>query len=96
VPIFAANAIPGLELAADGALARSLQFSPGMFWDIISESISLGGKMIKIAGFALMFAAFSMALTAAPPVPEIDPATGASTLALIAGALLVLRGRRKK
>ena len=51
--------------------------------------------MIKIAGFALMFAALSTALTAAP-VPEIDPATGGSTLALIAGALLVIRGRRKK
>jgi hypothetical protein len=50
--------------------------------------------MIKIAGFALMFAALSTALTAS--VPEIDPATGGSTLALIAGSLLVIRGRRKK
>jgi len=27
--------------------------------------------------------------------PEIDPASGASALALLAGALLMLRGRRK-
>jgi hypothetical protein len=28
-------------------------------------------------------------------VPEIDPATGGSAIALVAGALLVIRGRRK-
>jgi hypothetical protein len=31
-----------------------------------------------------------------PPVPEIDPATGAAALALVAGAVLLIRGRRKK
>jgi hypothetical protein len=29
-------------------------------------------------------------------VPEIDPATGGSALALLAGSLLVIRGRFKK
>ena len=29
-------------------------------------------------------------------VPEIDPTSGANALALIAGGLLILRGRRKK
>jgi hypothetical protein len=28
--------------------------------------------------------------------PEISPASGASALALVSGALLVIRGRRKK
>jgi hypothetical protein len=28
-------------------------------------------------------------------VPEIDPASGASAIALLAGAILVIRGRRK-
>jgi len=28
--------------------------------------------------------------------PEIDPASGGSALALLAGTLLVIRGRRKK
>jgi hypothetical protein len=51
--------------------------------------------MIKIAGFAMIFAAVSTALVASA-VPEIDAATGGSALALIAGALLVLRGRRAK
>jgi hypothetical protein len=51
--------------------------------------------MIKFTGFVLMFAAVSTALTASV-VPEIDPATGGSALALIAGAMLVVRGRRKK
>jgi hypothetical protein len=27
--------------------------------------------------------------------PEIDPATGGSAIALVAGALLVIRGRKK-
>ncbi len=30
-----------------------------------------------------------------PPVPEIDPTTGAAALALVAGAVLIIRGRRK-
>jgi len=28
-------------------------------------------------------------------VPEIDPASGGSALALLAGALVIIRGRRK-
>lgn len=31
-----------------------------------------------------------------PPVPEIDPTTGAAAFALIAGAVLLIRARRKK
>ena len=31
-----------------------------------------------------------------PAVPEIDAATGVGALSLIAGAVLVIRGRRKK
>jgi hypothetical protein len=30
------------------------------------------------------------------PVPEIDPATGYSAIALLAGSVLVIRGRFKK
>jgi len=32
----------------------------------------------------------------AAAVPEIDPASGASALALLAGTLVVIRGRRRK
>jgi hypothetical protein len=31
-----------------------------------------------------------------PPAPEIDPATGTAAVALIAGAVLVIRARRTK
>jgi hypothetical protein len=31
-----------------------------------------------------------------PSTPEIDPATGGSALAVLAGALVILRGRRKR
>jgi hypothetical protein len=32
----------------------------------------------------------------ATPVPEIDPSSGMSALALIAGAVVVIRGMRRK
>jgi hypothetical protein len=32
----------------------------------------------------------------ATAVPEIDPSTGTAAVALLAGAMLVIRGRRKK
>ena len=45
----------------------------------------------------LMIGAASLALAIdTPPVPEINPASGASALALISGALLVFRSARKK
>ncbi|HLG98305.1 MAG TPA: hypothetical protein VKX49_18460 [Bryobacteraceae bacterium] len=53
--------------------------------------------MRKILGLALLFVGTSVycvaGLTVA--VPEIDSASGGAALALIAGALLVLRARRK-
>ena len=36
------------------------------------------------------------AVALAVPAPEIDPASGTSALALLAGAVLVIRGRRRK
>jgi MYXO-CTERM domain-containing protein len=35
------------------------------------------------------------AMASVAPVPEIDPTTGIGALALLSGALLVLRARRK-
>jgi hypothetical protein len=49
--------------------------------------------IMKIAGMALLgvgMAASCMAIA----VPEIDPSTGVNALALVAGALLVIRSRR--
>jgi hypothetical protein len=37
-------------------------------------------------------ASFAQAL---PPVPEIDPSSGASAFILLAGTLMIMRARRK-
>ena len=50
--------------------------------------------MKKTIGMLLLVIGASGAALAA--VPEIDPVSGGSALALLAGALLVIRGRRKK
>ena len=51
--------------------------------------------MSKVLGFVVVFAALSMTLAANPTAaPEIDAATGSSAVALIAGMMLVIRGRR--
>jgi hypothetical protein len=52
--------------------------------------------MTKIVGFALILVGTSGALLAFSAVPEVDAGTGGSALALVAGALLVIRGRRRK
>lgn len=52
--------------------------------------------MAKFVGFLMVFVAVSGALMATPGVPEIDATTGSSAIALIAGAILVARGRRSK
>jgi hypothetical protein len=54
--------------------------------------------MLKILGLTLLgagTAAIAMA-AAFTTVPEIDPSTGVAALSLLAGAVLVIRGRRKK
>ena len=51
---------------------------------------------MKILGMALVFAAVSGMALATPLVPEIDPGSAGSALALLTGALLVIRGRRKR
>jgi uncharacterized protein YpuA (DUF1002 family) len=51
--------------------------------------------IMKIAGTALVAVGMSSACLAVA-VPEIDPASGASALALLTGALLIIRGRRRK
>ena len=52
--------------------------------------------MMKIAGIAMLLigaAGLAMAGTAAP---EIDPGSAAAPLALLSGAMLIIRGRQKK
>lgn len=51
---------------------------------------------MKTLGIALIFLAVSNFATAtAIYAPEIDPGSAGSALALLSGALLVIRGRKK-
>lgn len=51
--------------------------------------------MQRLLGMLLVLIGVSSVASATVGIPEIDPASGASALALIAGGLLVIRGRRK-
>lgn len=48
-------------------------------------------KLIAVALFIIGVQSFASAATA----PEIDPGSAASAVALLAGAVVVIRGRRK-
>ncbi len=50
--------------------------------------------VLKLAGLALLTIGVS-SVASATAVPEIDAATGANALALLAGALLIIRGRKR-
>jgi hypothetical protein len=52
--------------------------------------------MQKLIALVLLVLGSSTVAMAIPPVPEIDPASGASALALIAGGILILRSCRRK
>ena len=53
--------------------------------------------MKKFVGFMMLFVGGSALVYAgAVGVPEISPASGVAAIALLSGALLVIRGRRKK
>ena len=51
--------------------------------------------MSKFAGVVLLVIGAST-LCLAGGTPEIDPASGANAVALLAGALLIIRGRRRR
>jgi len=52
-------------------------------------------RIMKIAGLALLGVGMS-SVCLAVGVPEIDPASGGSALALLTGAMLIIRGRRSR
>jgi hypothetical protein len=52
--------------------------------------------MHKLIGLVFLIVGASGLAVAVPQGPEIDPASGANALALIAGGLVILRSRRKK
>jgi len=51
--------------------------------------------MRRIIGMALIMAATVAIALAAEGAPEIDPGSATSALALLAGAALIIRGRRR-
>jgi hypothetical protein len=52
---------------------------------------------MKIAGLVLLLVGLSGSIIAGPvSAPEIDPGSAAGAIALVSGALLVIRGRRKR
>jgi hypothetical protein len=52
---------------------------------------------MKSVGIVLLLGGLStFAFGGGIPTPEISPASGVGALALVSGALLVIRGRRKK
>jgi hypothetical protein len=60
---------------------------------------NLGGKalkstVLKLAGLAVLIVGVAGTLSAFT-VPEIDAATGANALALLSGALLIIRSRKR-
>lgn len=57
-----------------------------------------GGEehMRKVAFAVLILLAMTGAAFAGNPVPEIDPSAAPGALALLSGALLVIRGRRRR
>jgi hypothetical protein len=52
--------------------------------------------MRKIIALALLGIGSGVAAMAGLPTPEIDPSSVGSAVALLAGTLLVIRGRRRK
>ncbi len=52
-------------------------------------------KIIQLVFLTLVLAGFASAVTP-PLVPEVDPGTGGTAIALLCGGLLVFRARRKQ
>ena len=51
--------------------------------------------MRKVLGFMLLLAGAASFAMATPPTPEVGVGSAGSAIALLSGALLVFRGRRK-
>jgi hypothetical protein len=50
---------------------------------------------LRKIGALILLGIGASAILAANPAPEIDPASGLNAVALVAGALLIIRGRKK-
>jgi hypothetical protein len=50
---------------------------------------------MKLFGAIVIFLGMTTALLAVTPVPEIDPSSTVSGLTLLAGAILIVRSKRR-
>jgi hypothetical protein len=78
-------------------------FEPGFFLDLSGFSgLSFGSQedfLVKIAGVFMLLLGVSAVAMAAPPgfgAPEIDPGSAVTALTFVSGAMLLVRGRRRK
>ena len=77
-------------------------FEPSFFLDLSGFSaLSFGSQedfLLKIAGAFMLILGVSAVALAAPPAftPEIDPGSAVTALTFISGAMLLVRGRRRK
>jgi len=86
------QAVPGLSIAIGKVAIGTSCF-------ILSQHGCLKNKedsRMKVAGLVLLMIGVGGAAFGTVAVPEISPASAGSALALISGAVLVMRGRRKK
>jgi hypothetical protein len=51
-------------------------------------------NLMKVTGIGLLVIGLA-SVCSAVTIPEIDPASGVNALAMLAGALLIIRGRRR-
>jgi hypothetical protein len=67
--------------------------------EILTHLMIIVGGLIpmKFIGMALLLVSVaSLAFAGTANVPEISPASGVAALTLVSGAILVIRGRRKR
>ena len=65
-------------------------------WEDVMHKFARATMPVIIAALLVLGTATVSRAAGAIIVPEIDPTTGVAAVALIAGAVLVIRGRRKK
>jgi cell division septal protein FtsQ len=63
--------------------------------ELKSNNTQEKGKTMKLIGMALLFVGVSSFAFAIYQVPEVNAGSAGSALALLSGALLMIRGRKK-
>jgi hypothetical protein len=61
----------------------------------LTEEMKMKTRLMKILGIGLVGIGIASVCSAQVAAPEIDPASGVTALAVLGGALLIIRSRRK-